>query len=93
MKMKNYTVTIKNINANVDKMLIAQGETKSVKISSDSPHGVITAAVKKLFNGCRYMAEGIQTSSGEYGQVTYPGAGGTQLYGRISVDVTDSASA
>jgi hypothetical protein len=92
--MATYNVRIKNINADVSKMKIPVGETRTVRINSKSLCGINTAAVKKMFNNCRFMNEGIQnTGGGDYGQVTYPGAGGTQLYGRIYVEVLDDLPA
>ena len=86
--MRSYTVTIRNINADVKKMLIAKGDTSTITCASDNEAGVITKAVKRMFDGCGFMMDVAAGGSGYYGQITYPGAGGTtSLYGRIWVFV------
>lgn len=91
-----YSVEIKNISARVGKMTLAQGETTTLFIKrAESPQDAIRQAVRKLFDGCGFHPEDIQTSDGSvYGQITYPcGRGRTNLYGRIYVFASETQNA
>lgn len=85
--MTTYTVTIKNITANVANMLVQKGETKTIEIRTSNEETVVTKAVKQLFDGCAFLGEDIQNTGGQYGQISAPGKGTTNLYGRIYVTV------
>lgn len=77
-----FTVEIKNISGNVDSMKIAQGDTWKVPVEARDKHHAIGKACRRMFNGCGFSSENIQTGHGsQYGQLQH---GGSQ-YGRIYV--------
>ena len=84
--MPTYKITVKNINAKVAKMLLPRGESTTFSRDARSETELVRNVVKELFDGCTLMGEDIQNSSGRYGQISAPGNGGRNLYGRIYVE-------
>jgi hypothetical protein len=81
--MKTFNVTIKNITASVDKMILPKGETRTVTVKATTDHQAIQKAAKSLFDGCGFWSEGQYGSDGSLiGAIQY----GKSLYGRIIVE-------
>ncbi|CAB4139237.1 hypothetical protein UFOVP349_22 [uncultured Caudovirales phage] len=78
--MKTYTVRIKNISAQVDKMTLAKGEWAQEKVIARDNHHAIQIATQRLFDGCKMHVEGAYGTDGTLiGSITT----GKNMYGKI----------
>lgn len=82
--MQTYNVEIRNINARIAKMQIAQDETRTVTVQAEHVHDAIGQAVRKMFDGCGLGNMEPYGNDSHIGEITT----GLNLYGRIRVTVT-----